>query len=51
MIGWNLDKMSKSEILDKYEQLVNAQCHVRSFPEVRQNLEIVEKYIRSHGLM
>ena len=46
MIGWNLDKMSDVELIEKYNKLVNAQIYRDRFPELVENLRLMRNYMR-----
>ena len=46
MIGWNLDKMSNAELIEKYNKLVNAQIYRDRFPELVENLRLMRNYMR-----
>ena len=46
MIGWNVDKMSNAELIEKYNKLVNAQIYRDRFPELVENLRLMRNYMR-----
>lgn len=46
MIGWNLDKMSDAELIEKYNKLVDAQIYRDRFPELVENLRLMRNYMR-----